>query len=75
MEYHGVVSKIVELLKTGGYWFETFEHEPVRTSEEAARVRTRYPIRNRRGGRQAYRRGATRRCAAFRKPLWPTGHR
>ena len=40
MEYHGVVSKIVALLKTGGYWFETFEHEPVRTSEEAAKVRT-----------------------------------
>ena len=42
MEYQKVVSKIVELLKTGGYWFETFEHEPVRTSEEAAGVRTGY---------------------------------
>jgi len=37
-----VVSKIVELLESGGYWFETFEHEPVRTSEEAAGVRTGY---------------------------------
>lgn len=42
MEYHEIVSKIIELLKNGGYWFETFEHEPVRTSEEAALVRTGY---------------------------------
>lgn len=37
-----MVTKIVDLLKNGGYWFETFEHEPVRTSEEAGRVRTGY---------------------------------
>ena len=42
MEYHKVVSKIVGLLESGGYWFETFEHEPVRTSEEAAKVRMGY---------------------------------
>lgn len=42
LEYHEVVAKIVELLKNGGYWFETFEHEPVRTSEEAGKVRTGY---------------------------------
>ncbi len=44
MEYHEVVSKILALLKNGGYWHETFEHEPVRTSEEAAKVRTGYSL-------------------------------
>lgn len=44
MKYHEVVSKIVALLKEGGYWFETFEHEPVRTSGEAAKVRTGYTL-------------------------------
>ena len=39
-----MVSKIVELLESGGYWFETFEHEPVRTSEEAGKVRTGYSL-------------------------------
>ena len=41
---HPVTSKILDLLKAGGYWFETFEHEPVRTSEEAAKVRTGYSL-------------------------------
>lgn len=44
MEYHKVTSKIIELLKTAGYWFETFEHEPVKTSEEAATVRPDYSL-------------------------------
>lgn len=44
MEYHEVVSKILDLLRNGGYWFETFEHEPVRTSEEAAKARTGYTL-------------------------------
>lgn len=44
MAYHEVVSKITDLLKVGGYWYETFEHEPVRTSEEAAKVRTGYTL-------------------------------
>ena len=39
-----MVSKIAELLESGGYWFETFEHEPVRTSEEAGKVRTGYSL-------------------------------
>src|SRR3989344_1511705 len=43
-QYHPVTSKILDLLKKGGYWFETFEHEPVRTSEEAAKVRTGYSL-------------------------------
>ncbi len=44
MEYHKVTLQIVELLKNGGYWFETFEHEPVRTSEEAAKMRDGYSL-------------------------------
>ncbi len=44
MEYHPVVNKIVSLLKENQYWFESFEHEPVRTSEEAANVRTGYSL-------------------------------
>lgn len=42
MKYHRVVGEIINLLKDNKCWFETFEHEPVRTSEEAAKVRTGY---------------------------------
>lgn len=42
--YHPVVSKIIELLKSRQMWFETFEHEQVRTSEEAAGIRTGYTL-------------------------------
>lgn len=42
--YHPVTSKIAELLETNNMWFETFEHEPVRTSEEASKVRDGYTI-------------------------------
>lgn len=41
---HPVAKKIVELLQSNNYWFETFEHEEVRTSEEAAKVRTGYVL-------------------------------
>lgn len=44
MEYHPVVNKILELLKENQFWYETFEHEPVRTSEEAAKIRTGYSL-------------------------------
>lgn len=44
MEYHPVVNKITSLLKENNSWFETFEHEPVRTSQEASMVRTGYTI-------------------------------
>lgn len=44
MEYHPVVNKILDQLKKNDYWYETFEHEPVRTSEEAASVRTGYSL-------------------------------
>lgn len=45
MEYHPTVNKIISLLKDNNYWFETFEHEPVRTSEEASKIRTGYNLR------------------------------
>ncbi|HBC45341.1 MAG: hypothetical protein UX08_C0019G0005 [Candidatus Collierbacteria bacterium GW2011_GWB1_45_35] len=44
MEYHPIVDKILALLKQNQYWFETFEHEAVRTSEEAASIRTGYSL-------------------------------
>ncbi|RMG83890.1 MAG: hypothetical protein D6712_12365 [Chloroflexi bacterium] len=43
-QYHPVTQKIVAILKEGGYWYETFEHEPVRTSEEAAQTRPGYTL-------------------------------
>lgn len=44
MEYHPVVKKIIALLTEHGVWFESFEHEPVRTSEDAAKIRTGYKL-------------------------------
>ena len=45
MEYHVVVQKIKDLLEKNNVWFETFEHEPVRTSEEAAKTRPGYGLK------------------------------
>lgn len=44
MAYHQVTEEIRELLTENQCWFETFEHEPVRTSEEAANVRPGYSL-------------------------------
>lgn len=44
MPYHKTVTDILELLKKNGCWFETFEHEPVVTSEQAAKIRHGYSI-------------------------------
>lgn len=38
--YHSVVKKIVGLLEVNNIEYQTFEHQPVRTSEEAAAIRT-----------------------------------
>ncbi|SRR5258706_3827819 len=43
--YHQTVGKIVSLLKENNYWYETFEHEPVRTSEEAVKTRPGYTLK------------------------------
>ena len=42
--YHTVTQQIIELLKSHNCPFETFEHEEVTTSEEAARVRPGYTL-------------------------------
>lgn len=42
--FHPVSGQIITLIKNNGFWFETFEHEPVRTSEEAAKVRPNYTL-------------------------------
>ncbi len=39
-----MVEKITTILKDNGVWFEQLIHQPVRTSEEAVRVRTGYTI-------------------------------
>ena len=44
MDYHPVVYKIKELLDKHKILYETFEHEEVRTSEEAAKTRTGYSL-------------------------------
>jgi hypothetical protein len=36
MEYHPIAKQITDILDAQGAWYETFEHEPVRTSEQAA---------------------------------------
>jgi len=44
MDYHPTVEKIKSLLVKNSCWFEAFEHAPVRTSEEAAKIRTGYTL-------------------------------
>lgn len=42
--YHATVQKILALLNTNGVWYETFEHAPVRTSTDAAKIRHGYTL-------------------------------
>ena len=42
--YHPVVEKIKNVLTENSIWFETFEHEPVITSEDVGKVRTGYRL-------------------------------
>ena len=44
MQYHPITQQIVDLLESNEVWFETFEHEAVTTSEDAARVRPDYTL-------------------------------
>lgn len=44
MAYHPLTSQITALLREHACWFETFEHEAVRTSEEAAALRPNYTL-------------------------------
>ena len=41
---HPATKQITDLLDENQCWYETFEHEPVRTSEEAAQIRTDYEL-------------------------------
>ena len=45
MDYHPVTKQITDLLEQNGCWFQTFEHAPVRTSEEAAKARPEFTMR------------------------------
>ncbi len=44
MDYHSVTSEILARLRAHNAWHETFEHEPVRTSEQAAQLRHGYTL-------------------------------
>jgi len=44
LKYHKVMIDIQKILTDSGSWYETFEHEPVRTSEQAARTRPGYSL-------------------------------
>jgi prolyl-tRNA editing enzyme YbaK/EbsC (Cys-tRNA(Pro) deacylase) len=44
MTYHPIVEKIKSLLVENSVEFESFEHAPVRTSEEAAKIRPGYGL-------------------------------
>jgi len=42
--YHPIVEQIVTLLDEHDCWYETFQHDPVRTSEQAADTRPGYSL-------------------------------
>ncbi len=44
-DLHAAVGRVKALLDAEACWYETFEHEPVRTSEEAAATRPGYSLR------------------------------
>lgn len=44
-DLHAMVGRITALLDAEACWYETFEHQPVRTSEEAATTRPGYSLR------------------------------
>ena len=45
-DLHAAVGRVKALLDAEACWYETFEHEPVRTSEEAAATRPGYGLRH-----------------------------
>ena len=44
VDLHTVTGKIIDLLDAQGCWYETFQHQAVRTSEEAAAARPGYGL-------------------------------
>lgn len=45
MQRHSVTQQILDLLTENSYWCETFEHDEVRTSEEASKTRPGYTLK------------------------------
>ena len=45
MSEHEIAQRIIDILTAKKYWHETFEHEPVRTSEDAAKIRPDYTLK------------------------------
>ena len=43
--FHPIVEQIEELLRANNFWYERLHHEPVQTSEEAAKVRPEYSLK------------------------------
>ncbi len=41
---HAVTKEIEDIIKSNNFWYETFVHEPARTSKEAARIRPDYNL-------------------------------
>jgi Ala-tRNA(Pro) deacylase len=44
VDHNPVTRRILDLLDQNNYWYETFEHEPVTTSVEAAAIRPGYSL-------------------------------
>lgn len=45
MGEHPIAQEIIQILEENGCWHESFQHEVVRTSEEAAQVRADYTLK------------------------------
>jgi prolyl-tRNA editing enzyme YbaK/EbsC (Cys-tRNA(Pro) deacylase) len=45
MSEHPIAQQIVDILNQHGYWYDAFEHEPVRTSQDAANIRDSYSMK------------------------------
>jgi Ala-tRNA(Pro) deacylase len=43
-KYHNTVKQIITILENNKFWYETFQHKPVTTSQEAADIRNGYTI-------------------------------
>lgn len=44
MNYHKITQEILDILNKNDLWYETFEHEEVKTSKEAADIREGYKL-------------------------------
>ncbi|HUC96206.1 MAG TPA: YbaK/EbsC family protein [Candidatus Saccharimonadales bacterium] len=45
MGEHPIAQQIVDILNRHGFWYDAFEHEPVRTSQDAANIRDSYSMK------------------------------